>query len=392
MNSACCFRSPHKSFQSECETPEQGLEETVIAEQPRASSMPQDYGDGNKGHNYENDDQLRKKTVQSCDGDVYNQATGRLTEPATKTNSQEDIGQILSTGQLLQDSGTKLRYKFYRHHFQISESPVVGWYSPWQSVKSQTSLACKLLDNQAMGINVEELQTGVTFKALKVALPQVGSKQVFVFGTGWPDITGGNCLMPPDTQDIDVLMLVQLFVIISVCDCVIITVKDINRHQLQLLVKILDIAKQNCTTAILIHDVQTEERFKNQYKLIEEYLPMPDIRDDGHDTSNSAKKNTISPEQVLRDKQCSFPSDKLKLFHYSSKNEKAISRVRRYIRDCQFLDSLSRRHHTNTIYELFSQTVDEFIQLTNLTRVLDIRRNTISGENSECELTITIRQ
>jgi hypothetical protein len=93
---------------------------------------------------------------------------------------------------LLQDSGTKLRYKFYSHHFQIFESPVVEWYSSWQSVKSQTSLAYKLLDNQATCINVEELQTGVTFKALKVALPQVGSKQIFVFGIGWPDITGAT--------------------------------------------------------------------------------------------------------------------------------------------------------------------------------------------------------
>jgi hypothetical protein len=89
MNTVCCLRSPHKSIQSECETPEQGLEETVIAEQPRASSMPQDYGDGNNGYSYENDDQLREQTVHSCDGDAYNQATDRVTEPAvrTKTNS-----------------------------------------------------------------------------------------------------------------------------------------------------------------------------------------------------------------------------------------------------------------------------------------------------------------
>jgi hypothetical protein len=51
--------------------------------------MPQDYGDGNNGYSYENDDQLREQTVHSCDGDAYNQATDRVTEPAvrTKTNS-----------------------------------------------------------------------------------------------------------------------------------------------------------------------------------------------------------------------------------------------------------------------------------------------------------------
>ena len=185
-------------------------------------------------------------------------------EPAVqaKADSQVDTWKWLTLAELLQVTETKLRYVFYSPQFHLPESPVVGWYSSGQCLSLQTSCARKILSNEALDTSIVKLHAGVTFKALQQESPQIGSKQIFVFGTGWPDLTGGNILMTPEIQDIDILMLLQQSVILSLCDCLIITVKDINQHQLQSLVKILGIAKQNCTTVIIFHYVENKEHFK----------------------------------------------------------------------------------------------------------------------------------
>jgi hypothetical protein len=79
-------------------------------------------------------------------------------------------------------------------------------YSSWPSLHSQTGCAQKILSDQTLGINIEEMHTGVTSKVVTRKLPHFDSTQILKFGSGWADLAKVT-LTPLDTQDVDVLML-----------------------------------------------------------------------------------------------------------------------------------------------------------------------------------------
>ena len=207
-----------------------------------------------------------KPTPRDPSGDKAGNNQGEVwpCEPAVEAEADSQVGtwERLILGELLQETGTKLRYRFYTPQFHLPKSPVVGWYSSRECLSLQTICAGKILSTKALNISILKPHAGVTFKALQRELPQIGSRQVLVSGTWLPDLTGGNVLMTPEIQDIDILMLLQQSVILSLCDCLIITVKNINRHQLQSLVKILGTAKQKYKTVIIFHYVDDKDDFK----------------------------------------------------------------------------------------------------------------------------------
>ena len=181
-------------------------------------------------------------------------------EDGLEADSEVDTWKRLALGEVLQKAEMKLRYTFY--DFQsYSKSPVVGWYSSHHCLNLQTNCARKILSSKTLDISIAELHAGIAFKAVRRELPQSGSR-VFVSGTGWPDITGGTVLMTPCIQDSDIVMLLHQCVMVSLCDCLILTVKDVDRQQLQSLLKLLIMAKRNCTTVIIFHYVEDEEDFK----------------------------------------------------------------------------------------------------------------------------------
>ena len=199
-------------------------------------------------------------TTQGDHSQGEDQTSERATE--TEADSQLDTWERLTFGEVLQQEGTKLRYTFYNPQFHFPKSPVLGWYSSRQCLYLQTHFAGKMLSSNALDISTVELHAGVTFRAAQREVPQTGSKQVFVSGTGWPVLTGGNVMTTPEIQDSNILLLLQQSMMILLCDCLIITVKEINRYQLQSLLKILVLAKENSTTVIIFHHVENEEAFK----------------------------------------------------------------------------------------------------------------------------------
>ena len=68
--------------------------------------------------------------------------------------------------------------------------------------------------------------------------------------------------MAPVIPDGDILQLLQRSVMLSLCDCLIITIKHIDRNQLQSLLQILILAKENHTTVIIFHNVENTEDFE----------------------------------------------------------------------------------------------------------------------------------
>ena len=205
---------------------------------------PQCYSDGSEdGHNQEEHELSEQKSEPEAD-------------------TQVNVWKRLAVGGVSQKEGTRLIYTFNNPQFQLSKSPVIGWYSSHHCLNLQTNCARKILKIKTADKTAVELHAEEMFKAVLKEVPQTGSKQVIVAGTGWPDLAGGNVLMTPNIRDNDILMLLQRCVILSLCDCLILTVKDIDRHQLQSLLQILVVAKGNRTTVIIFHHVETKEEFE----------------------------------------------------------------------------------------------------------------------------------
>ena len=195
--------------------------------------------------------------------DSHNQEEHEPSEQKSEpvADTQVNVWKTLSVGGVSQKEGTRLIYTFFNPQFHWSTSPVIGWYSSHHCLNLQTNCARKILkiksaDKTAVKLHAEEM-----FKAVLKEVPQTGSKQVIIEGTGWPDLAGGNVLMTPNIRDNDILMLLQRCVILSLCDCLFLTVKDIDRHQLQSLIQILVVAKGTRTT-VIIHHVETKEEFE----------------------------------------------------------------------------------------------------------------------------------
>ena len=321
-----------------------------------------------------------------------------------KTDSQVNTWETLALGKMSQgDSKLKYTFTFYDPQFHFPKSPVVGWYSPSQCMDLQTNCVRKILNSQGLDTSLREfeLHAGLTFKALLKQLPQAGTKQVFVSGAGWPDLTEANVLMTPVIPDTDILKLLQRSVMLSLCDCLIITIREIDRRQLQSLLQMLILAKRNRTTVMIFHYVGSTEDFEvwatvritvrhlsaylfqAQHQLIEDCLPVVEvshITGDGGDCSSESIPLGFSAS-----------SRKMKLFHFSGIQEEAFSNVQRYIESIKFLDLLSGKHCQDNMQKLFLDTLSEFAKLANLAKLVDIKEEpTADGSNGSSQLTATI--
>ena len=206
---------------------------------------PQGDSDGSEdGHNQEEYEQPERKGV----------------EP--EADSPVNVWKTLALGEMSQKEGNRNIYTFHNPQFHLSKHPVIGWYSSRRCLNLQTKCARKILKIKTTDRTSIELHAEEIFKAVLKEVPQTGSKQVIVAGTGWSDLTGGNVLMAPNIRVNDILMLLQRSLMLSLCDCLILTVKDIDRRQLQSLLQILVVAKGNCTTVIIFHHVGTKEEFE----------------------------------------------------------------------------------------------------------------------------------
>ena len=363
-------------------------------------NTPQDISDCAEDNFNQEVSQPSQRCAEDCVHPIVSQPSQRA--PEVETVSQENIEETLVLGEL-QERGTTLRYVFFGKQSYLPKSPVIGWYTCHQCLNLQSDCARKIVSSQALDI---EVHAGQIFKAVDKVLPQTGSKRIFVAGTGWPDLTGVNVLVTPDIQDSDILMLLQRSVMLAFCDCLMITVNRIDRHQLQSLLQILLAIAGNHTTVIIFHYVENNDDFQvwntdqhdrqfidictsflqAQRKLIEEYLPLPELSDESH----SSVECFLEP--VLPD--CFVPSRKMKLFHCMGTQEEAFSYLRRmYIESSKRLDSLAGRHcQGTTMQEMFHQTISTFAKLANLTERVNLNEEVIADGRSQLTVTVSMEK
>jgi ERCC4-type nuclease len=322
------------------------------------------------------EDSLLPNGSQTNDQSVGNSVNQVVSEPSQPVLVEPQIkGRLLVFGELLHNAVTSLKYTFNGKPSYSSKLPIIGMYTCSQFLNLQTKCARKIVIHQELDLELHEEQT---LKVLEEELSPSGSKRIFVVATGWP-ITSSNLVTIPAYRDRDILMWLQLCVLLTLCNCLIINVSRIDREGWQALLQILASIARNRKTAIIFHHVKHKDDFRAQRELIEECLPLSKFSDE--DLSTEEEVNWF-PSASSADKI--VPSTKMKLFHCVGEDDEAISHIHRISsQPLEDYNTLEERECEVTIQELFNKAIGKFAEHVRFST----EETTVDG-NSQLLITI----